>query len=278
LELQDKKGLQLQGARLGIVGYGHVGRKVREKAEALGLAVLLCDPPLKDQGVHEAFHSYEELLGQCDILSLHVPLTIEGPYRTLGLFGLQSLKSITKPLTLLNTCRGEVTDAHALIAGKKSGQIANLILDVFPGEPNPPAEVWRLCDLMTPHIAGYSLQGKMGGTQQVLAAFCQTFHLPSPRPLSEPNPDQPVLDLTPGAQAASAWDIFRIAVRHAYPILEDDQRLRKVLEGQNPALGFDQLRRDYPIRHEFKKFQIKGYRNLPSDVQGTLHQWGFGVV
>jgi erythronate-4-phosphate dehydrogenase len=278
LELQLSKGLRLEGATLGIVGYGHVGKKVRAKAEALGLKVLLCDPPLQDQGVKEHFHPYSYLLEHCDILSLHVPLTISGVYRTQGLFNLQSLAAIAKPLTLLNTCRGEVIEAQALTEGKKSGKIAHLVLDVFPGEPNPPPEVWRSCDILTPHIAGYSLQGKMGGTQQVLEAFCQTFQLPSPSPLREPEPAIPHIDLTTVGENAWPWDFFRTAVRHAYPILDDDMRLRKVLAGENPALGFDLLRRDYPIRHEFKKYLVKGYPLLPKNVLDTLSSWGFRVV
>ncbi len=296
LDLQAHDGLKLEGATLGIVGFGHVGKRVKAKAAAMGLRVLLCDPPLQEAGYPETFDDLQTLLRECDILSLHVPLTDALPAKggapgtdsqtnnrhpTRHLLNRRLLADIAKPLTLLNTCRGEVVEAEALIEGKRSGKIARLVLDVFPGEPNPPREVWELCDLLTPHIAGYSLQGKLGGTTQVMAAFCQAFGFASPHSLPEPNPEKPEIDLEliqGSAEALTRWDVLRFAVEKAYTIRDDDTRLRAALKGENPGQNFDLLRRDYPIRHEFKKYSLKRIPPFMPGLQAFLHAFEFEIV
>lgn len=275
--------------RLGIVGYGHVGKKVRQKALALGLEVMLCDPPLQEQGQEAAlgvrFHDFQTLLNTCDIVSLHVPLIRQGQHATLNMLNLERLAEAqrmralaqhSRPIYLLNTCRGEVTQAEALL--QNQGSLLRLALDVFPGEPDPAPALWQACDFITPHIAGYSLQGKLGGTAQVLAAFCQHFALPAPSPLQEPAPQQPVIDLSVLPPTTSRLEVLRHAVRHAYDLTADDARLRKALSSDNPAAGFDQLRRDYPIRHEFTRFKLDGYVQHDPAVISTLKNLGFGVL
>lgn len=278
LTLMVEKGLSLEKAVLGIVGYGHVGRQVRRKAEALGLTVLLCDPPLQEQGGEEDFCDLAEILRQCHIVTLHTPLTKTGSHPTLGLFNRESLREISRPITLINTCRGEVTEADALIEGKKSGKIRHLVLDVFPGEPSPEPELWRICDLITPHIAGYSLQGKLGGTQQVLAAFCRFFHFSPPATLSEPLPSQPVIGLDGAAGHPSPWAAIHTAVGHAYPIQSDDLALRNALGDSEPGKQFDKLRRDYPIRHEFTRYRVTGSQGRQDGSQAILRRLGFEII
>jgi erythronate-4-phosphate dehydrogenase len=291
LELHASAGLELDGATLGIVGYGHVGKQVKLRAEALGISsglkVMLCDPPLQEQGMDAVlgvtFHDLGTLLRECDVISLHVPLTRQGPHATLNMLNEAVLASVAgergqRPLTVVNTCRGEVAEAAALIAGKRTGLLPRLVLDVFPGEPNPDAALWRACDLATPHIAGYSLQGKLGGTQQVLEAFCRHFGFAAPGQREEPAPEHPVIDLTVLPREASLFEVARFAVRHAYDLRGDDARLRQALSGNEPAKGFDRLRRDYPIRHEFTRFKVAGHASHDPKTISTLVGLGFGVL
>ncbi len=278
LELQAEKGLALEQVRLGIVGYGNVGRRLRQKAEALGLKVWLCDPPLQELGFPETIHTLSTLLEQCNVISLHVPLVKKGPHATLGLFNTATLAQLPGPITLFNTCRGEVTEEAALLEGLKSGLLRHLILDVFPGEPKPNPDLWRNCDFISPHVAGYSLQGKLGGTQQVLAAFCQHFAFPAPAQLPEPAPTSPVIALSSGNAANPPWAAVRQAVTHAYSLREEDMRLRMALNEADPAAAFDRLRRDYPIRHEFTRFRVTEWQNASEHAQKILRDLGFGVV
>lgn len=278
LELQAEKGLPLERVQLGIVGYGNVGRRVRQKAEALGLKVWLCDPPLQEAGSPETFHSLATLLKNCNVISLHVPLVKKGPHPTLGLFNADALAQLPGPITLFNTCRGEVTEEAALLEGRKSGRLRHLILDVFPGEPNPNPALWRSCDFISPHVAGYSLQGKLGGTQQVLAAFCQHFGLPSPASLPEPMPASPVLALSATGPADSPWAAVRQAVTHAYSLRDEDARLRVALSEADPGAAFDRLRRDYPIRHEFTRYRVAEWQTASEATRKILLALGFGVV
>jgi erythronate-4-phosphate dehydrogenase len=284
LELQAEAGLTLPGAILGIVGYGNVGKQVKKKAEALGMSVLLCDPLLQEQGFEEDFNTLSEVLRFADILSLHVPLTETGPHATRNLFHGGRLAELQRPITLINTSRGEITDEAALLDGKRLGKLKHLVLDVFPAEPTPNRSLWKVCDLISPHIAGYSLQGKLGGTQQVLEAFCKALGFIAPEPRSEPLPDRPLIDFStlPAdvllASAQSPWALVRHAVRHAYPLRIDDRALRTALKTIDPGEGFDRLRRDYPIRHEFSRYEITHTSPEQEPALEILQSLGFGVV
>ncbi len=281
--LETRRGFSLEGKTLGIIGYGHVGKNLAVKAKAIGLNVLLFDPPLRDlarqKGMDDTlFSELETLLSKCDILSFHVPLVKAGPYPTLGMVNVDFINKLEKPIVLLNSCRGEVILEPALLHGLQTGKISHLVLDVFNREPNINSDLCAKTHIVTPHIAGYSLQGKMNGTTQVLNSFLNHFGFTSPWKATYPDPahqqiEYSSLDSVGNPFSDSQFRAF--CLLHAYPILEDDARLRHSLESSEAGENFDKLRRDYPVRHEFTQYRIVGLPNEKRDLGSQLLSLGF---
>src|SRR5690606_20600958 len=177
LHLHVRRGLcpeGFDGKTVGIVGHGNVGKQVAAIAPALGLNVLVSDPPLEVARATPppgGFLTLRELATRCDIITFHTPLTKTGPHPTLHLADQAFFEALAKPVVLMNMGRGEAFDEDAVIAARDRGAITHLVLDVFPGEPNVNPELGRRADLISPHIAGYSIQGKLNGTTQIHDAF-----------------------------------------------------------------------------------------------------------
>lgn len=151
---------------IGIVGYGHVGKKVAAMAMAKGMKVVINDPPL----------GFLDDVSQCDLITFHTPLTKSGPYPTYHLCDAAFLQRCRQGAAIINAARGGVVDEQALL---QSGH--PFVLDCWEGEPRINAEVARSekALLVSMHIAGYSLEGKINASQQCLDAFCQHFSLPA---------------------------------------------------------------------------------------------------
>lgn len=279
--LETEKGFPLEGKTLGIIGYGHVGKRVEAKAAGLGLKVLRNDPPLEESGASPGtlFSPLDRLLAECDILSLHVPLVKEGRHPTLGLADAGFFARLAKPVVLLNTCRGEVIDEPALRKAHAAGGIRHAVLDVFAGEPRPDPATCAIADLITPHIAGYSLPGKLNGTTQIAAAFRAFFGFRDTWSPDYPHPkdaDIPYAPAIPGAgNPADEVAFRRRCIARVYDIAEDDARLRAALRESDPGKGFDRLRREYPIRHEFASFRIPGLPPEKRELYSRLKALGF---
>jgi erythronate-4-phosphate dehydrogenase len=264
-----------QGRTLGIVGYGNVGRRVAAKAEALGMRVVKCDPPLKAAAADPGeFLDLEPLLAMSDAVSLHVPLVSSGPHPTLRLADRRFFSRLTRPILFLNTCRGDAVVEADLLAARAAGKVAAMVLDVFAGEPRIDRALCDAADIVTPHIAGYSAEGKVGGTFQVAEAFRKFFSLPLPALPPWPVPAEPVL----------AWpdmaddDAFLAAcVQAAYDIAADDAGLRAALGTPDPGAAFDRLRKQYPVRHEYHRYQVTGLPSGKRDLQSRLQGLGFQV-
>ncbi|MBW8890323.1 MAG: 4-phosphoerythronate dehydrogenase [Fibrobacteres bacterium] len=273
--LAAEKGFALEGKTLGIIGWGHVGKRVEAKAAGLGLKVLRNDPPLEQSGGAPgvAFVSLERLLDECDILSLHVPLIKAGPHPTLELAGPDFFARLQRPIVLCNTCRGEVIDETALRQAHAAGRIRHLVLDVFAGEPRPDPALCAIADLVTPHIAGYSLPGKLNGTTQVAAAFRACFGFPDAWAPAYPHPSEDELAYVPGSDAS----FLRRCIASVYDVAEDDARLRSALREADPGKGFDRLRREYPIRHEFASYQVIGLPAEKRELRSRLQALGFRI-
>jgi len=167
---------KMQGLKVGIVGAGNVGSELARCLDALGIDCLLCDPPLQHLGDIRPLISMQEIL-DCDVISLHVPLTIQGDYPTKYLFGQKELNRLDNDQLLVNTSRGEVIDNHVLEAYLSNTNHADVVLDVFENEPNISVELVDKCLLATPHIAGHTLEGKVRGTWMIYKAFCKHFGL-----------------------------------------------------------------------------------------------------
>lgn len=274
LELSIRHTLPLEGRSLGIVGVGNVGSKVARKAEALGLRCVLHDPPLADATGDPKYRPLDEVLA-CDLLTLHVPLEAGGPYPTHHLVNDNFLDRMNPKALLLNTSRGAVADGAALIRRLESGRLRGCVLDVWENEPAIDPVLLELVDVGTPHIAGYSYDGKVNGTRQILdaaRAFFERGPAWDPAPLL-PEPEVPVLTVYPDEP-----DALHLAVRAVYDIMQDDADLRGTLARPADERGaaFDRLRKTYRQRREFFNTRVE-WSQPDAYLAARLAGIGFGV-
>ena len=261
----------LRGLALGIIGVGNVGSRVAEKARALGMDVILNDPPLARETGDAKYRPLDEVFA-ADLITTHVPLAKDGPDPTYHLANASFFARMRDGAVYLNTSRGAVADTQALLDALDTGRLAATVLDVWEPEPDIPAALLERAFLGTPHIAGYSFDGKVNGTRMVFEAACAHLGIDAawdPAGLM-PAPDQPVIDLGD----ATGEDALRVAVRASCDVREDDARLRLLLQKREPQRGayFDQLRKTYAIRREFPAFAVTG--GAPED-RTTLAALGF---
>lgn len=258
---------RLTGLTAGIVGCGNVGSRVCTLFEALDMPVVANDPPLADAGA-TGLVTLDEALAQ-DIVCLHVPLTRGGPCPTHRFIGRAELGRMTPGALLVNTARGDVLDGGALLSELRSGRL-HAALDVWPGEPLLDAALLEATTVATPHVAGYSDDGKRKGTLLVYAAFCAWAGL---TPVAQPAPPAaaPLLRIEAGENAlASALDAACFVQRH-------DSAMRDLirLSVELRAAAFDRLRRDYPPRFDFQNWRIDQHG---SGSSRTLRALGFRVT
>lgn len=275
LTLADRRSDVLDGKTLGIVGYGHVGRRLARLAGVLGLQCMINDPPLADTGAGPAgteYHSLAELAARADIVSLHLPLNIDGPYRSRHLVDGSFLSTMRDGAWLINTARGAVVDTAALNETLASGRL-RAVLDVWEGEPAIAADLLRRVALGTPHIAGYSAEGKYNATSLLYRAVCRYFERTPVWENHLPGGTTPV-DL----RAVSADRAVAHTIQQACDVSADDARLRQMLDlpaGERAAY-FDRLRAGYPVRREFPAWSC-----IPPGDARTRHilqALGFDVV
>lgn len=232
--LHKLKGIKLSEATLGIIGVGNVGSKIAEVAREFGMRVLLNDLPRQDKEGEDGFSSLRTLAEECDILTLHVPLYKEGKYKTFHLADDAFFQSLKRRPVIINTSRGEVIETNALLRALETSAISDAIIDVWENEPDINLTLLNKVFLGTPHIAGYSADGKANATRMSLDSLCRFFHIRAEYRIAPPQPEQPVLTAT------SLYD--------AYLQMYDPRRDSEALKG-HPAL-FEKLRGDYPLRRE----------------------------
>ncbi len=240
----------LAGKTLGIIGVGHVGTRVAAVGEALQMRVLRNDPPRARMEGGNGFVPIEQIIKEADFITLHVPLTHDGCDKTFHLVDAAFLRQMKHDAVLLNTSRGEVVNNVALRETLKRHEIGGAVLDVWENEPEIDRELLGLVQRGTPHIAGYSADGKANGTAmsvQSVAEFFDIEPLKNWRPAQIPPPAQPHIECPPGLSRA---EIIAGACRAAYDIAEDDRMLR-----ENPA-SFEALRGNYRIRREPPAFTV----------------------
>jgi erythronate-4-phosphate dehydrogenase len=274
LHLRVHRGLSLEGKTVGIIGYGNVGKQIARVAPQLGLKVLLCDPPLQQAGESGTFLSMKDLIAQSDILTTHVPLTKTGAHATLKMLNREALERFAGPKVFMNTSRGEVADGDALLWALANNKLSHLVLDVFPGEPHIDPKLADSADLISPHIAGYSIQGKLNGTAQILDAFLDHFKLEKKSAVKMPVPPQPVIAWPRGVDCETG---MHHCVKHCYDILHDDIGLRRSLNDPELAKHFDHLRKTYPVRHQFAGFSVTGIPREENMARHRLRGLGFTV-
>ena len=250
--LAERYGFKLEGTSLGIVGVGNVGSRVVKLAAALGMRCVLNDPPLARQTGDKEFRPLGEILA-CDIVTLHVPLTKHGPDATEHLVDADFLRRVKRGAILINTSRGPVADGKAIQRALDDGHLKACVLDVWEDEPNVDAGLLERVAIGTPHIAGYSFDGKVNGTRMIYEAACRFL---GRNPTWDPAPLLPKAEcpeVTVAGDTTDPEEAMRRAVFAVYDVRQDDAAMRHLLdvpESKREA-EFDRLRKEYPRRMEF---------------------------
>ncbi len=262
LVMANRLGWELRGKSIAIIGVGNVGSRVEKRARALGMEVFLCDPPLRDQTGDERYLSLDEVLN-ADILTFHVPLTWDGPYPTYHMVDRSVLDSLTAHPLVINTARGSVIVGSDLKSALSENRLAGAVLDVWEDEPGIDLSLLEFVDIGTSHIAGYSVDGKVRAAEMIFDSLCRHFHISASWDTSGLYPQAATIRPQAGLHGQDA--LCSIALE-AYPILRDDEQLRKLLEmpAETAREAFDALRNQYPLRPEFRHFVV----DLPAGQPG----------
>lgn len=272
--LCEQRNRRFRDVSVGIIGCGHVGSLLADLLQALGIPVLLNDPPLAEDGDPRGFCDLETVL-TADIVTLHVPLTTGGDYPTCHLLNERHLARLNAGTVLINTARGGVVDESALCRAIRDRGL-QAVLDVWQDEPAIDMELATLALLGTPHIAGYSLDAKHRATQYIRAALVNYFELGDSAAEAGPAPLQPYRLSLP---AADFDEQARLAILAAYDVRGDAaqlQRLQQLPAADRPA-WFTSLRQDYILRQEFGALELE----LPaadSAAATRFRQLGFRVA
>ncbi|MCE9678689.1 4-phosphoerythronate dehydrogenase [Shewanella sp. AS1] len=270
LELARRFHQPLKQKTVGIVGAGNTGSALKKCLDAYGVSCLLHDPFLAETEDERDFVSLDELIARCDVISLHVPLTKAGKHPTWYLFDEQRLESLLKGCWLLNCCRGEVIDNRALIEFKQGREDIKLVLDVWEGEPHPMAELIPLAEIATPHIAGYSLEGKARGTFMLYQSLCRQLGKNADKSMTSLLPPLWIHQLTP-LSVPDERTLLSLC-RLVYDLRDDDELFRQQALMPN---GFDLMRKNHKYRREFSALTLAN--TACSDVD-WLSKLGFSGV
>ena len=270
--LAAQNDLQLDRMTLGVIGVGNVGSKVAEVAGILGMKVLLNDPPRARREGRGAFVELDELLAGSDIITVHVPLEKEGPDATWHLFDASRIASLRPDQILINSSRGPVVDNRALKSALERRSNKAAVLDVWEGEPAIDTELMSMLAVSTPHIAGYSADGKANGTSMSVCAVARALGI---EPLKDwsasgvPAPLQP-LSFELDCAGKTTQQVLAEAILYTYRV-EEDSRLLKADPSQ-----FEKLRGDYQVRREPTAFSVK-LANYTEEQKQKLALMGFNM-
>lgn len=256
LVLAEQQGVDLASRCYGVVGAGQVGSRLVKVMRALGWRVLVCDPQ-RQAAEGGDYVSLQQVLDECDVISLHTPLERAGEHPTHHLFDHSRLAALKPGSWLINASRGAVVDNQALRELLAQRADLQVVLDVWEGEPQVDVELAALCRIATPHIAGYSLDGKLRGTAHIYQALCQHLGVAPRVELAQLMPAAWLSDLTIDASADPAWALASIC-RAVYDPRRDDADFRRSLLGDAAArrVAFDRLRKHYPMRREIDGLKV----------------------
>lgn len=221
----------LEGLTIGIVGVGHVGKIVEQWARQLGMTVMLCDPPRAEAEGAEAFVSLHEIASKADIITFHTPLTKSGRYATFHLADKQFFENLRRKPMIINAARGPVVDTTALLDAISRGLVGRVVIDCWEGEPCINLQLLEKVFIATPHIAGYSHQGKVRATKMAVDAVAAKLAL-TPKAMPEIVP------------SGAATEVNAHSIALSYNPLIDTENLRS-----NPN-DFEALRNHYNLRNE----------------------------
>ena len=268
--LAETNGWKLSEKTIGIVGVGNVGSKVARISEILGLKVLLNDPPRERAEGTDNFVDLQTIMTEADIITLHVPLEYKGEDATYHLANEAFFGKLGRKPVLINSCRGEVVETEAVKLALTTGQISDFVCDCWENEPDIDLDLLNKTKIATPHIAGYSKDGKATGTLMSVHAISHFFGLGlnNWQPVGVELPVFPDFEID--GRLLTEQAILAKAILHTYDIRNDDAAFRI-----NPAL-FEQLRGDYPVRREFPAFTIT-VKNVSNQTITKLKEIGFNI-
>lgn len=275
--LAERYGIEYKGKTIGVVGVGQIGSRVCRLAEALGMRVLKNDPPVALQTGDPTFLSLDILQKEADLLTFHVPLIHDGPFPTDHMVDFRFWEDVKPGVLFVNACRGEVVDGEALKGALHAGIVRHAVLDVWEEEPDYDMDLLDMVELGTPHIAGYSIDGKLNGTRIIYEHACRHFGLePTWTPAALPALDKPVLEVD--ARGRTMEDIVRICCLHVYDILQDDAQMHQGSREDTAARKnhFKKLRKEYPVRREWPALTVQ-LENDPESWAKLLKTLGFRV-
>ncbi len=266
-----RKRNDLAGKTIGVVGVGQVGSRVAKTCEILGMRVLLNDPPRERREGPEKFVALKTIQEKADIISFHVPLNMDGIDKTFHMVNASFLQNLIKKPLIINSCRGEVFNTKDTINASKTEDISGIIIDCWENEPDLNHDLLNLVDYGTPHIAGYSKDGKANGTKMSVQAISRFFNLgiDNWEPEKIELPENTIIRIDGNQRRKNS--IFAEAILSTYDIENDDEALR-----ESPHL-FEKLRGDYPVRREFDSFKIKA-KNTEKNTLENLKKLGFHIL
>jgi len=267
--LAQEQGFDLFERCVGIVGVGNVGSRLKQRLQALGIRCLYNDPLHDDQEVAGLVH-LDQLIAEADVVSIHTPLTFEGEHPTHHLFNAATLAQLKPNTILINTARGPVIDNMALTSFLKQRADVTAVLDVWEHEPEVDLPLLAQVTQATPHIAGYSFDGKVSGTGMIYEALCRFFKLSETLDVQALAPAAMPIKCDEDKGLSAVFE----AVLSCYDVRADDARFRQqmVAENNQRAASFDALRKNYPLRRELGVTTVS---NAIGESKSLLRAFGF---
>jgi len=267
LTLAHRKGFLLKDKTIGIVGVGNVGRKVADACQALGMRVLLNDPPRQESEKSDEFVDLATIKREADIITFHTPLIKTGEYKTLHLADGDFFASLGKKPIIINSARGGIINTGAIKKALSQKLISGAVTDCWENEPDIDMEYLHAVDIATPHIAGYSADGKANASRISIESIARYWGLPD-EPAKEivaPQVTNPVIDVN----EIIAEDKIAGIILKTYDPEEDHRRFIS-----DPS-KFSELRGNYPLRREYHAYTVK---NAEDNIRDVLIDLGFNIL
>ena len=269
--ISNEQNFTLKGKSIGVVGVGNIGSRIVRLAGALGMNVLQNDPPLKRKTGNKQFLELKELMN-VDIITFHVPLNMEGEDRTYHLFDYEKINSLNDGAIIINASRGPVIENSPLeqLIGEKK---FTTVLDVWENEPEINMNLLQKIKFGSPHIAGYSFEGKINGTVILYNALCGFLNKKNVWSPKIPPAENSLIRID--GNSFPEKELFK-AIHHVYDISSDDKNIRGILNSGNPGKFFDKLRKEYNLRREFPNY-IVNINPYNEDMASLFRSFRFKV-